>query len=133
MALPASCRRLRALWVSNDDSSSVTPAFCSRAAFSRDRPEGVERRDVRQRLHDDGDFPARKFVGDHPSFRGADENQPELELVRDTDRGEQVARAVGLNGERDLAAKDRSKRFEVQPSARVVAPLRGVPCRSIAG
>ena len=124
-ALPASCRRLRALCVSNDDSASVTPARCSRAAFSSVAPSASNDRDVGQRLDHDRDPFACELVGHHPAFRGAEQDELQLELVAEPDRREQVAGAIGLNRERDLAADDRAaapRDRAVRARSRAAAP-----------
>ena len=69
IALPASCRSSREFCVSNDASATVDAgAREARRVFERGA-ERVERRDVRQRLDDDGDLRLRELLGDHPRLR----------------------------------------------------------------
>ena len=96
IAFPASWRRLRALCVSNDESTSVTPAFGSRAAILERRAKRVEARDVRQRLDHDRHLLRRELVGNPPSFGRAEQDQLQMKLVGQPHRREQIAGAIGL-------------------------------------
>ena len=115
------------MWVSKDDRTSVTPACCSRAAFSSVRRKRFEGRDVGERLDHNRDVLPCELAGDHPSFRGAEQDDFELELFGETYRREHVTRAMRLDRERDLATDHGTEGLEIQPSARVVAAPRRVP------
>ena len=126
IALPASCRSRREFCVSNEASTTVTPALDSRAAFSSVAPSDSNVGMLVSGLMTTGTFAAASCAGDHPAFRRADQDEPHLELVGEPHRREQIARAVGLDGERHLPLQHRLQRLEVEAAARVVAALRGV-------
>ncbi len=96
------------------------------------RAERVEARDVGERL-DHHRHLSRRQLGSHaPALDRAHQDQLQVELVGEPHRREQIARAVGADRERHLAADDRTQRFEIEPAARVRTALRAQPRRPVA-
>ncbi|MFN8667409.1 MAG: hypothetical protein U0164_09510 [Gemmatimonadaceae bacterium] len=95
------------------------PAFCRSAAVFLPRAEEREvTRDVVERPDQYVRLRGGDLVRDLPTFGRGRQRELQVELARDIERHEQVARPVGVDGERNLAPQHRLQRLEIDRTSR---------------